>query len=205
MNCQRNVSLLAVLLLCSCHSPQPATPPTPTQESGKFSELRFPFIEVPEDRSALKHLQDDPISAQPWLSGSRRPPESLKDLGLSGELHLVLFRRTQLDPAFPVVLADAKGRLFAFCATSETDYSGYGDTFLLGAIRPSPTLERVLPGSASYYFLFSLVWSFAKDARYQPDAAILKDAQSRLRLSDEEFRELISEPKWSRNPTNRHR
>jgi hypothetical protein len=203
MKSPRYLLIFGALLVGGCRSHRPTPPSAPTQQSGDFSELRFPFLDVPEDLPALDRLRENPASVQPWLSGSKKPPESLKDLGLSGELHLALFRRSQGDDAFPIVIADAQGRLFAFCATSETDYSGYGDAFVLGALRPSRALPRVLPGSASYRFLFSLVWSFADDKRYKPDPAVLEIARNRLRLSTEEFRQLLSEPKWSKSPTRR--
>jgi hypothetical protein len=174
-----------MLLLVGCSHPT----------TSHFSPLRFPLIEVPTDYAALAALQNAPVKSQPWMMGECKPPTTKADLGLHGKLHLAVFRRSQRDPAYPILIADSDGHLFAFCATSETDYSGYGDAFVLGALRPSSSLIRVHPGSDSYRFLFSLVWSFAKDERYQCSRETLEKARASLHLSEAEFRELMSEPR----------
>ncbi len=188
---------LAVCVGCQHPRLQPSTVAHEVRD--RFSPLRFPLLEVPEDQAAIAAFQSDPVSKQPWMQAGRHPPTNLKDIGLSGSVHLALFRRTQVDPAFPILLADGHGHLFAFCATSETDYNGYGDAFLLGDIRPSRRLVKVTPDSEAYRFLFSLVWSFARDSRYQCGPAMLKNVQQRLRLSDEDFAQLLSQPTWSRS------
>lgn len=191
------------LLAIGCQHPRREPTAVAHEQNDRFSRLRFPLLEVPEDGAAIAAFRSNPASTQPWMETGRRPPTNLKDIGLSGPLHLALFRRTQSDPAFPILVGDSHGHLFAFCATSETDYNGYGDAFLLGDIRPKRTLLKITPDSEAYRFLFSLVWSFARDARYQCEAATLKNVQERLRLSDDEFAQLLSQPKWSRAQSDR--
>lgn len=175
----------ALLLVAGCSQPT----------TSRFSPLRFPLLEVPTDYAALTAFQRAPVESQPWMLGERMPPTKKEDLGLHGKLSLAVFSRSQSDPAYPILLADSDGHLFAFCATSETDYSGYGDAFVLGALRPSTRLVRVRPGTDSYRFLFSLVWSFARDTRYQCSRETLEKARASLHLSEAEFRELMSKPR----------
>lgn len=102
--------------------------------------------------------------------------------------------RDVTDPAFRILISDEHGHLFAFCATRGNDYNGYGDSFVLGSLRPSRKLVRVELGTKSYQFLFSLLWSFSREPRYQCDHTTLERYRRSLGVSEDEFAELLEEP-----------
>jgi hypothetical protein len=165
VRCMIRIIIAGVILILTfggCLHPTPARPETSRPHGRFYSTLRYPFLEVKSDPECIRRVEDDPLASPPWLRSRQRAPIRLRDLGLSGKLSLVDCGRGVSDPAFRVLISDEHGHLFAFCATRGNDYNGYGDSFVLGALRPSRKLEKVELGTKSYQFLFSLLWSFSR-------------------------------------------
>jgi hypothetical protein len=162
----------------------------------RFPNTRFPLLEVKKDFDAVERLMADPVGSQPWMRGPRKPPVSLRELGFKGKPSLVCFEGGQREWGTVVVLSDRSGNLFAFCTSQvrigESDE--FVDAYFIGGLRPSKHLVRVDEWSPSYRFLFSLVWSFAKDKQYQPSSTTLAKARAHANLSESEFAELLKEP-----------
>lgn len=145
------------------------------------------------DFQTLEAFQHDRVASQPWRQTTNGAPTSLKDIGLEGRLKLVLFEAGWYE--VKIIVADERGRMFAFCATDDRGRSeGYNGAFLLGDIEPSPGLPQAQLKTESYQFLFSLVWSFADDPRYQYDKAYQERVRIRLGLSEEDFALFMKEP-----------
>jgi len=193
------ILLVASACFYGCHVTPTVAPvdrPAPKIQSDDtgFSAARFPLLDVPEDFDAISLFVSDPAAVAPWTKSQRLPISSIKDIGLSGKVRLAKFGPKATEAGYPVLMADDRGHMFGFCATNVTDYNGFGDSFILGTLSPSRRFLRVLPGTPTYEYLFSLVWSFSQDQRYQCSPAYLEKIRSRLRLSPEDFRRFLSKP-----------
>ncbi len=173
----------AVLCLTACVSHQP-------------SDVRFPSLPLldvkPEEKLAAA-FKRDPEKSQPWLSGDRKPPLSIEDLGLHGQVRLV-DQGLYFDGGSQFyLLADQAERLFAFCTSNPNPSES--PAFLLGKVHFSnPGGLRVPLGSPSFEFLYRLVWSFSRDPRYRPDPETLRRFREDNRLSEGELDERMKEP-----------
>lgn len=86
--------------------------------------------------------------------------------------------------------------MFSFCSSPihNIESDDFVDAFYLGNVIPGKGMVRVIEGSASYRFLFRLVWSFSQDERYRPSKETLERARKQLNLTESEFEELLLEP-----------
>ena len=194
----RYLFVIGTVVLAGCTANTPKTPaigPTPpAYPNDPFPKTRIPLLSVVPDNLALERLSLDPVSSQPWLQGPRRPPESLADLGLTGQLSLVKYGNPQWE-AHDIVVMDETGRMFAFCATIISPYKPGDDAFILGTTHPQKSAPRVTPDSRSYRFLFDLVWSFADDPRYHYTKRQAETLRTSMHLTDEEFEIIIHKPR----------
>ncbi|MEO5958454.1 MAG: hypothetical protein ABIZ49_05560 [Opitutaceae bacterium] len=174
----------------------PVALPRP-QEAGKFPPSRFPLVEVETEPVAFDRIRNDPIRSQPWMQGARLPPTTLEDLGLHGKLSLSALAGGKTEWGTHVIVSDSHGNLFGFFSAQArigvTD--DFKEVFWLGGLARSKDLVRVDAWSPSYRFLFSLVWSFARDDRYQPSRETLEKARQHANLTESELTELLTEPK----------
>jgi hypothetical protein len=188
--------------------PTAEAPPSPPAETPArhFPDSRFPLLEVERNRELFARFDTAPFGSQPWLRGDRQPPLTLRDLGLVGRLSLADLSGGVAEWGMRVLVVDGHGNMFGFCTHQKVTPDGdLADVFDLGVLTPNKTAVHVTEGSPSYRFLHALVWSFAKDARYQPSQATLQRARTSAHLSEAELEELrrpppgvSTEPMWNR-------
>jgi hypothetical protein len=149
-------------------------------------------LHVPADEVAVAAFEQAPTQAQPWLCGDRKPPLSIADLGLQGEVRLLADDPYLDGGSQEFVLSDNAGHYFVFCTSNP---EATEPAFLLGTKHfTEPQICRVAIGSASYQFLFDLIWSFAENPRYQ----LTPEERGQLRLacgaSKEKFDLMLKKP-----------
>ncbi|MBS0633544.1 MAG: hypothetical protein JSS11_16665 [Verrucomicrobia bacterium] len=189
---------LCSLALSACQQPtqKDSTPVATVTRTGRFPDTRFPLLEAAANQSASERIERSLIENQPWLKGDLKPPTALSDLGLKGKLSLIDYGGDKASWGTRVVIADSSGHIFAFFSgqVRKGESDDFVDAFYLGGVTPRKGMLRVFEGSPSYRFLFRLVWSFSRDARYRPSKATLERARAQLNLTESEFEELLTEP-----------